>query len=53
MTLTSTTIIATTNNMWIKPPMVVLVIKPSNHKIIRTTATVYNIYFGFVKIKIY
>jgi hypothetical protein len=47
MTLTSTMMMATTNRIWIKPPIVVLVTIPSSQRIIRTTQIVHNIQFTF------
>jgi hypothetical protein len=38
-------ITATTSRIWIKPPMVVLVTRPSSQRIIRITQIVHSIYF--------
>jgi len=38
---------ATTSRIWIKPPIVVLVTRPSSHRTIRITQIVHNIVFSF------
>src|ERR1051326_2741578 len=47
MMLINTMTMATTSRMWMNPPMVVLVTKPSTHRTKSTTAIVHNIVCSF------
>lgn len=47
MRLTNIIMMAITSRIWINPPIVELVTIPSSHRIIITTAIVYNISFPF------